>query len=274
MFTPLSVVASYTVASLALRCQSLCGAGGGRVSGAGASCSRLRFRAPSSLNNRLAELGASVTVPLVGAVSGLIAAPCTGPVLTGILLWIGKTKSASMGAAALFAFSVGLGLPFWLVGTFAVSLPKGGAWMVAVKSIFGIILSVAALYFLKGAVPPLSHLSFADTGFVVAAALLVAVGLALGAVHLSFEKGQTVAAIRKTTGIVASVAGLFLLVGWLEAPRGKLSWEASEEVARTRRDRAPAMLVDFTAEWCGACKLSRITFSDPTVMVEDGARRP
>jgi len=69
--------------------------------------------------------------------------------------------------------------------------------------------------------------------------------------------------------------GLFfiLLVGWLEAPKGKLSWEPSEQVARTRAatERRP-MLVDFTAEWCGACKeLSRITFSDPTVMVE--ARR-
>src|SRR4029078_12342169 len=100
----------------------------------------------------------------------------------GILLWIGKTKSASLGAAALFAFSLGLGLPFWLVGTFAVSLPKGGAWMVSIKSIFGIILSVAALYFLKGAFPQLSHLSFAETGFVVAAGALIAAGVALGAV--------------------------------------------------------------------------------------------
>jgi len=233
------------------------------------------FVLPSSLSNKLAEMGGVGYggAFLVGAVSGLIAAPCTGPVLTGILLWIGKTKSASLGAAALFAFSLGLGLPFWLVGTFAVSLPKGGSWMVGVKSVFGIVLSVAAIYFLKGAVPQLSHLSFADRGFVVAAAALIAAGLALGAVHLTFEKGQTVVAIRKATGIVASVAGLFLLVAWLEAPRGKLSWEPSEEVARTRAEteRRP-MLVDFTAEWCGACKeLSRITFSDPTVMVE--ARR-
>jgi thiol:disulfide interchange protein DsbD len=230
------------------------------------------FVLPSSLNNKLAELGGVGYggAFLIGAVSGLIAAPCTGPVLTGILIWIGKTKSASLGAAALFAFSLGLGLPFWLVGTFAVSLPKGGAWMVAVKSIFGIVLCVAALYFLKGAVPAVAHFSFAGTGFLVTAAVLVAVGLALGAVHLTFEKGATGVAIRKASGIAASVAGLFLLVGWLEAPRGKLSWEPSEEIARTRAEteRRP-MLVDFTAEWCGACKeLSRITFSDPTVMAE------
>jgi len=278
MFTPLGVVAGYTGSLFGSALASpwvLALVAVVFLALAASMFGAFDFVLPSSLSNKLAELGGVGYggAFLVGAVSGLIAAPCTGPVLTGILLWIGETKSASLGAAALFAFSLGLGLPFWLVGTFAVSLPKGGSWMVGVKSIFGIILSVAALYFLKGAFPQLSHMSFANTGFVVAAALLVALGLALGAVHLTFEKGHPLAAIRKTAGIMASVAGLFLLVGWLEAPRGKLSWEQSEEVGRTRAEaeRRP-MLVDFTAEWCGACKeLSRITFSDPTVMTE--ARR-
>ena len=152
MFTPLGVVAGYTGSLF-----------GGALSNpwvlafvaivflalAASMFGAFDFVLPSSLNNKLAELGGVGYggAFLIGAVSGLIAAPCTGPVLTGILLWIGKTKSASLGAAALFAFSVGLGLPFWLVGTFAVSLPKGGAWMVGVKSVFGIVLSVAALYF-------------------------------------------------------------------------------------------------------------------------------
>ena len=277
MFTPLGVLAGYT--------GSLFGAALAKpwvlalvafvfLTLAASMFGAFDFTLPSRLNNKLASIGGVGYggAFLIGAVSGLIAAPCTGPVLTGILLWIGKTKSASLGAAALFAFSLGLGLPFWLVGTFAVSLPKAGSWMVGVKSVFGIILSVAALHFLKGAFPQLAHVSLANPRFLAAAAALVFVGLALGAVHLAFERGATFVAIRKATGIVASVAGLLLLVGWLEAPRGKLSWEGSEEAARTRAEaeRRP-MLVDFTAEWCGACKeLSRITFSDPTVMAEAG----
>jgi thioredoxin:protein disulfide reductase len=277
MFTPLGVVAGYT--------GSLFGAALAKpwvlalvavvfLALAASMFGAFDFVVPASLNNKLASIGGVGYggAFLIGAVSGLIAAPCTGPVLTGILLWIGKTKSAPIGAAALFAFSLGLGLPFWLVGTFAVSLPKAGSWMVAVKSVFGIVLSAAALYFLKSAFPQLAHVSLANPRFLAAAAALIFAGLALGAVHLTFEKGATLVAMRKAAGIVASVAGVLLLVGWLEAPRGKLSWEGSEEAARTRAEteRRP-MLVDFTAEWCGACKeLSRITFSDPSVMAEAG----
>jgi thioredoxin:protein disulfide reductase len=274
MFTPLGVIAGYTgslfgsalsnpwvLALIAIVFLAL----------AASMFGAFEFVLPPWMSNRLAQLGGIGYggAFLVGLVSGLIAAPCTGPVLTGILLWIGKTRSASLGAAALFAFSMGLGLPFWLVGTFAVSLPKGGPWMVGVKSMFGIVLCAAALYFLKGAVPPLSQLAGPDPKFGIAAVVLLVLGIALGAVHLTFEQG-TALRLRKALGIVTSVAGLFLLVGWLEAPRAKLSWEPSEAAARTRAESEQRpMLVDFTAEWCGACnELSRITFADPKVMAE------
>src|SRR5450432_1030571 len=141
------------------------------------------FVLPSGLTNRLALVGGAGYggAFLIGLVSGLVAAPCTGPVLTGILLWIGKTRSAGLGSIVLFAFSIGLGIPFWLVGTFAVRLPRAGRWMLWTKSFFGIVLTVLALYFLKNVLHPLATFAHAGDTRPLLAVLLVVGGLLLGA---------------------------------------------------------------------------------------------
>jgi len=169
MFTPLGLAAGYTGSLFGSALSNpwvLAFVAAVFLALAASMFGAFEFVLPSSFNNRLAQLGGSGYggAFLMGLVSGVIAAPCTGPVLTGILLWIGETKSAAFGAAALFAFSLGLGLPFWLVGTFAISLPKGGSWTLAIKSVFGIVLSAAALYFLKGSLSVLRDLPFSRAG--------------------------------------------------------------------------------------------------------------
>jgi thiol:disulfide interchange protein DsbD len=220
---------------------------------------------------------------LLGLVSGIVAAPCTGPVLTGIILWIGQSRDVVLGSVVGAMFSLGLGIPFWLVGTFAMSLPKGGKWMLGIKSFFGIVMSVAALYFLKNAFPAMKVLARHDTTFMLIMAAVVVGGLALGAVHLAWDDGGVLTKIRKGTGIVLSVVGAFLLWTSFDLPKEIavadaaelkpeqiLHWEHSEAdaVNRARTEKRPLM-VDFTADWCGACKeLSKHTFSDPRVMAQ------
>jgi thiol:disulfide interchange protein DsbD len=77
---------------------------------------------PGALNNKLAAIGGLgyKGAFLLGLACGLIATPCTGPVLTGILTWIANTRSAGLGAVVMTAFGLGLGIPFFLVGAFAL----------------------------------------------------------------------------------------------------------------------------------------------------------
>ena len=231
------------------------------------------FALPAALTNRLAVMGGIGYKGgfLLGMACALIAAPCTGPVLAGILTFIGKTRNPMLGAGAMTAFGLGLGVPFFAVGAFAIQLPKSGAWMVHVKSILGIVLVVVALHFMSSAFPVLTRYANASLTFFALTGGLVVVGALLGAVHREFGELGTGVKVAKGLGIVLMSGGLFMLIEGAIKPReGIVTWEHQVEVARGRaqRENRP-MLVDFGAAWCAACKeLDKVTFSSPTVASE------
>lgn len=231
---------------------------------------------PSSIQNRLATMGGlgPKGAFVLGLVGGLIAAPCTGPILGGLLAYISTTQNAGFGGAALFVYSLGLGLPTWLVGTFAINLPKSGSWLEAVKSFFGIVMVGAALWFTRDFIG-LGHLVERTPTWLGVGAILLVLGFALGAVHLSFHDASRATKARKAAGIALSIAGGLGVVLWLGAPPvlppgAEIEWMDDYEAARelARSENKP-LLVDFGASWCGACEeLDRHTFSDPRVVAE------
>jgi thiol:disulfide interchange protein DsbD len=231
---------------------------------------------PAELKNRLAGVGGAGLKGafLLGLVSALIAAPCTGPVVGVLLTWVGTSGNVALGALSFFVYAIGLGLLFWLVGTFSMSLPKSGAWLDAVKSVFGIVMVAAAVYFVRDLIPGFTDLAKRTGPFLAGALALLAVGLGLGAVRTSFHDPRASARVRKGLGVALSVAGLVGVIGYLEAlpPGAQLAWTEDYAHARTlaRAERKP-LLADFTASWCGACgELDRLTFSDPRVVREGG----
>jgi cytochrome c-type biogenesis protein len=113
-------------------------------------------RLPQSLAQRAATAGDGGRLAgtfVMGAASGLVAAPCSAPVMAAVLTWVALTKSAALGFVYLFVFSLGMSTLLVAVGIFAGSLsrlPRAGAWMSVVKKVFGIImLGVAEYYLIK-----------------------------------------------------------------------------------------------------------------------------
>jgi thiol:disulfide interchange protein DsbD len=226
---------------------------------------------PMGLQQRLSQVGGRgfAGAFLMGLVGGLIAAPCTGPPLAGILAYVATTRDVFQGFFLLASYACGIGVPFWLIAGFSMQLPKSGRWMEAVKSVFGIALLVAALFYLKNVVPALAGFTGRTTMFLLLALGTVGIGVVLGAVHLSFYSPRAVQ-MRKGVGIALATVGLFGITNYVLTPKIELHWIKSEAlaVAASKADGKPIM-IDFMADYCLPCKeLEALVFTHPSVASE------
>jgi thiol:disulfide interchange protein DsbD len=91
-----------------------------------------------------------------GLLAGIVASPCVGPVLVGILTFVAQTQNLWLGFWLLFVYALGMGLLFIAIGIFShftKFLPRSGRWMARVKILFGIVMLVMAGYFLNNIFP-------------------------------------------------------------------------------------------------------------------------
>lgn len=90
---------------------------------------------------------------VMGAVSGLVAAPCGAPIMAAVLTWVTTTQSGFLGFVYLFSFSIGMCALLVVVGVSSgtlARLPRSGMWMSWVKRGFGfVMLGVAEYYLIK-----------------------------------------------------------------------------------------------------------------------------
>ena len=111
---------------------------------------------PSSWQEKLNAMsnkqtsGSYLGVLAMGAISGLVASPCTTAPLTGILLFIAQSGDLVLGFSALYVLSLGMGIPLILFGiTGGKLLPKAGQWMNVVKVTFGFMMLAVAIMFVE-----------------------------------------------------------------------------------------------------------------------------
>ena len=109
-------------------------------------------RLPARLSGWAGSLGGGSypTVFLLGATSGLVAAPCGAPAFAAVLTWVATTQSAVLGFVYLFVFSLGMTALLAVVGLFSgaiAALPRAGAWMARIKQAAGVVLLLMAEYY-------------------------------------------------------------------------------------------------------------------------------
>lgn len=217
------------------------------------------LQAPAFIQSRASGRSGVFGALMMGLIFGIVAAPCVGPMVLGLLLLAAKTGNPVVGFFLFFPLALGIGTPLFFLAFFSARMPQPGMWMIAVKKLAGFLLLGVAAYFLLPLLPE-------ELGRYLIPIVVIAAGIYFGCFEKSIKSTKPTAVLGKVFCGAAIAGAIFMLLS--NGSRPSLTWEpyTPSKLNQAIREGKPVML-DFTAEWCGVCKeLEDGPFSDSEVI--------
>jgi thiol:disulfide interchange protein DsbD len=225
-----------------------------------------QFQPPAALM-RLAggARGGALGALLMGLTMGIVAAPCVGPVVVGLVVFVGSRQDPLLGILLFFALALGMGAPYVGLAAAAGSLrrlPRSGEWLLWTERLFGCVLLALAAYFVAPLLPqPLRQFALP--------AVLVLSSVYLGVIERAGGDRRGFTVFKRI--VAAALVGVAVWFGRGAEAGSGVVWEPAgallEDVGDTHGDR-PQVLY-FSADWCIPCRqMERTTYVAPEIARE------